>query len=156
VRARIIYHQFGPNEYFLDGKPVSHKKFNKAVKAKPIGVPMLAGNTASAWPMKMESLAVHPSQIKEAMERNKKYGVTVSYDKNGTPIVPDRAARRDLMKVEHQNIPGGIRDRSGGYGEDFTADALPKRQTKLSEEAGIEVNAAAMTKAAIKKFTGKG
>ncbi len=120
--------------------------------------PGLAGNTPANWPMKMESLAVHPTQVKEAMERNKKHGVHVTYDKNGTPLVADRKQRCELMKIEHQNIPGGVKDRSGGYGEDFTADALPVPKKKLSEAfigEGLKMNENAMTKAAIKKFTGK-
>lgn len=108
--------------------------------------------------MKMESLAVHPSQVKEAMERNKKHGVHVTYDKNGTPLVADRKQRCELMKIEHQNIPGGIKDRSGGYGEDFTADALPVPKKKLSEAFigdGVNMNPKAMTEAAIKTFAKK-
>lgn len=120
--------------------------------------PGLAGNTSSAWPMKMESLAVHPSQVQEAIDRNKKHGVHVAYDKHGTPLVADRKQRCELMKIEHQNIPGGVRDRSGGYGEDFTADALPKPKKKLSEafiSDGVKMNPEAMTKAAIKACTKK-
>ena len=98
---------------------------NLCVMFREQSPPGLAGNTSSAWPMKMNSLGVHPSQVKDAIERNKKHGVHVTYDKKGTPIVADRRQRRELMKIEHQNLPGGIRDKSGGFGEDFTADALP-------------------------------
>ena len=120
--------------------------------------PGLAGNTSSAWPQKMNSLGVHPSQVKEAMERNKKHGVYVEYDKEGTPLVADRKQRCELMKIEHQNIPGGVKDRSGGYGEDFTADAMPMPKKKLSKafiDDGVKMNEKAMTEAAIKTFTKK-
>ncbi len=72
------------------------------------------GTTSSCWPMKSLAMGVHTSQIKEAMERNKKAGVTgVTYDpKTGDAILSDRGARRDLMRVH------GFHDRNGGYGDD--------------------------------------
>lgn len=81
----------------------------------------------TAAPLHSESLAVHPSQIKEAMERNKKHGLGhVKYDKQGRPILTDRGMKRDLMRLE------GVHDKDGGYGDDH-ATASP--QAALSEDA---------------------
>ena len=74
---------------------------------------------AAGWPMKSEALAVHPTQIKEAMARNKRNGITgVSYcEKTGRAIIADRAARRALCKLE------GVFDRAGGYGDASPGDS---------------------------------
>lgn len=119
-RFRVVFHPSNPakNEYFVDGVPVSEKVYRresrKHAKKQTHGVPMLAGNTSSAWPLKSDALAVHPTQIAAAMERNKKHGVTgVTYDpKDGRAIFADRGARRALMRLEN------VHDKSGGYGDD--------------------------------------
>ncbi len=86
--------------------------------------PGTGGNTPSCWPMRSEALAVHPEQIPDALERNKRHGVTgVSYDaQTGEAILADRRARCDLMKLE------GCHDNNGGYGDDHaTGSPLPPR-----------------------------
>ncbi len=52
------------------------------------------------WPMKNEALACHPSQVAKFNERNKKHGINVEYTRNGTAIIPDRAAYNRLLKAE--------------------------------------------------------
>lgn len=125
MKARVIYSNRGKPEYFIEGKKVSKKKFDEIVRSKPIGVPMLAGNTPSAWPMRSDALAIHPSQIPAVMERNKRHGVGgVDYDpKDGTAIIADRGARRKLMEVD------GVHDNEGGFGDDH-AIANPKEKKK--------------------------
>jgi len=114
---------------------------------------MLGGNTPSAYPLKSDAMAVHPSQIPEAMARNKKHGLHVEYDPvDGRPILPDRAARRQLMAIE------GVHDNQGGYGDDHTPNVAPRPDKKLSEvfiEEGVKINTEAMTKATRKAFYGK-
>lgn len=81
----------------------------------------------TAAPIHSLALAVHPSQIPEVMERNKKHGLGhIKYDAEGQPILTDRGMRRDLMRLE------GVHDNEGGYGDDH-ATASP--QDPLSEEA---------------------
>lgn len=70
-----------------------------------------SGHLPSCWPMKSDALAVHPSQIKQANERNRRNGVNVTYAKNGQAIIPDRKERKKLLKLE------GFRDNNGGYGD---------------------------------------
>ena len=120
--------------------------------------PGLSGNTPSCWPLKMESLAVHPTQVIDAMERNKKHGLYVNYDRHGTPIVPDRRTRARLMAVENSNIQGGVRDNDGGYEECINTPKPEKPKKKLSQafiEDGVRCNPEAMVKATRKKFFGK-
>lgn len=45
------------------------------------------------------------------MERNKRHGINVIYDKSGRPTIPTRGVRKALMKLE------GHFDRAGGYGD---------------------------------------
>jgi hypothetical protein len=63
------------------------------------------------WPQASVALAVHPDQVAEANERNKRHGVGVTYAADGTALVPDRAERRKLLRLE------GYHDRQGGYGD---------------------------------------
>lgn len=58
-----------------------------------------------------KALQVHPSQVAEANARNKRHGVNVVYDRTGLPHIPDRAARKSLLKLE------GAHDDSAGYGD---------------------------------------
>lgn len=71
------------------------------------------GHHTTTWPQNMgDSLGVHPDQIPEAMERNKRHGVTgVTYNADGEPLVADRGARKKLLRVE------GVHDKQGGYGD---------------------------------------
>ncbi len=101
------------SEYFQNGKRSTKKKFKASCCAKVGGVPMLAGNTPVCWPMKSDALAVHPSQIPEVMERNRKHGLYIEYDpKDGRPILPDQGAKRELLKISK------VHDNNGGYGTD--------------------------------------
>jgi hypothetical protein len=109
VKGRIVYST--PERYYLGDKEVVKEEFDSAFPPKEIGP--TRGQAASCWPMNSEALACHPEQIQEAMERNKRHGITgVSYGKDGTAILSDRGARRDLMALE------GVHDKHGGYGDD--------------------------------------
>ena len=70
-------------------------------------------NTPECWPMKSEALACHPRQVEAIMARNKKHGITgVHYEKDGTCVISDRKARKELLALE------GLHDNHGGYGDD--------------------------------------
>lgn len=120
MKIQIVYGNTGNRTYKIDGKEVSEEEYNARVKKAgitPGSPPQVA--SASGWPMKSDALAVHPSQIAEVMERNKRHGITgVSYDpKDGRAILADRGARRDLMALE------GIHDKQGGYGDDHAGES---------------------------------
>jgi hypothetical protein len=67
--------------------------------------------TTTCWPMVSDALAVHPKQVEQARERAKRHGISVEYRDNGQCVIPDRAERRRLLRLE------GFHDRSGGYGD---------------------------------------
>jgi len=111
VKGKVIYRSRG-NVYFVDDKEVTKEVFDKTFPPKPLDLPPLPGHTPSCWPMRSDALAVHPDQIPEVMERNKRHGVHVEYDpKTGEAILADRGQRRDLNRIE------GFHDRRGGYGD---------------------------------------
>lgn len=74
---------------------------------KPLGLP--TATTANPWVSGM-ALAVHPSQIQQARERNRRHGLNIDYDKHGAPVCTDTNQRRKLMKIEK------VRDRNSYYG----------------------------------------
>ncbi len=64
-------------------------------------------------PIQSDALAVHPRQIPEVMERNRRHGLHIEYNpEDGRPILADRGQRRDLMRIE------GCHDNDGCYGDD--------------------------------------
>ncbi len=68
--------------------------------------------TSTCWPMTSEALAVHPKQVEQANARNKRHGVNVVYHpKTGCAIIPDRAERKRLLRLE------AMHDNRGGYGD---------------------------------------
>ncbi len=114
-RGRIRYTSHG-EEFFLGDKKVSREEFESVFRPKEIGP--TRGQTASCWPMKSDGMACHPEQISEIMARNKRHGITgVSYDSDGTAVLADRGARRDLMALE------GCHDKQGGYGDDHSKES---------------------------------
>lgn len=70
-----------------------------------------AGNRPWARPLASDALAVHPKQIKEAVEDARKKGVALDFDKHGRPLFRDRNHRKRYCKAY------GIFDRDGGYGD---------------------------------------
>lgn len=65
----------------------------------------------SCWPMKSDAMGVHPSQIAETQATLAKHGVSTEFDREGTPILRDRAHRRKHARVF------GYYDQDGGYGD---------------------------------------
>ncbi len=52
------------------------------------------------WPKTSTALTVHPDQIEEALVRNKSRGSSVTYERDGTAIIPDKTEFRRIMKIE--------------------------------------------------------
>lgn len=57
------------------------------------------------------ALAVHPKQVKEAMEHAKKMGVPTEFQPDGRPVFTSRQHRKEYMQRY------GFYDRDGGYGD---------------------------------------
>lgn len=62
-------------------------------------------------PKYSDALKVHPKQVKEAMERDKRAGVPTDYLPDGRPIIVSRAHQKRLIKSL------GFANRDGGWGD---------------------------------------
>lgn len=111
---KTIYDRAGNARYFRDGEEITKAEYEKALPSKikeVIAAGTNAGTLSSCWPMVSDGCGVHPRQIQEATERNKRNGVNVTYDSRGCAIIPNRTERKKLLRLE------GMHDRSGGYGD---------------------------------------
>ena len=69
------------------------------------------GHAASGWPLVSRAAAVHPDEIPEAVERDRKAGVPTEYDARGNVIFRDRGHRKRYLRAH------GMRDNDAGYGD---------------------------------------
>ncbi len=94
--------------YYIDGKEVTRKAYKRAFPDKPLGD---NGNFITLWnkPIESNAMAVHPTQIAETVERNRKAGINVDYTPTGEPILRSSRDRQNLMRLE------GLHDRDGAY-----------------------------------------
>ncbi len=110
-KGTVKYDRLGNGTYFVDGVEVTKEAFDARFPSKPLGNAGQLASCGSGWPMKSVALAVHPDQVAEANARNKKAGVNVTYESDGTAVIPDRGERRRLLRLE------GYHDKQGGYGD---------------------------------------
>lgn len=94
--------------YFLDGQEVTEAEFRQGFPNKD-GVP--GGHPPKCWPMRSEALACHPDQVSEMNQRNSDKGIGARYEGDGTCVIPSRADRKKLLKLER------FHDKRGGYGD---------------------------------------
>lgn len=84
-------------EYQLDGKVVSKEEFDRAFPPKKAGE---FGTMNYKRPLFSDALGVHPEQIPEAMEHDKKSGVVgVEYLPDGRAVFTSEAQMRKAMKA---------------------------------------------------------
>jgi hypothetical protein len=125
MKAKKIAGTFGkPDRYYLDNVEVTQEQWARALEESrpPTVAGGRPGDSFCGWhqPIASDALAVHPDQIPEVMERNRRHGLHVEYDGEGRPLLVDRKQRRDLMHLE------GVHDKDGGYGDDHsTPSPLP-------------------------------
>lgn len=106
----VIYDRLGNNPaYFKDGRVATREEFEAAFPPKELGAPFVAA--PSCWPMTSAASGVDPSQVADATERNRAAGCSVTYTEDGKAVIPDRAERKKLNKLD------GTFDRQGGYGD---------------------------------------
>lgn len=103
---KIVYGRGGkPDRFYVGGKEVTAAEFRK--RCKPRGGRVKAGDrllvsNLSCWPLIDESLAVHPKQVEQANERNRRRGIGTRYDAKGFAHIPDAADNRRLIKLENE------------------------------------------------------
>lgn len=97
MKHRVVYGNHGADDrYFLDDREVSREEYQAASTPKEIGCPM--GGQPYVKPILSEALAVHPSQIEKARERDIKAGVPTEYTKEGQPIITSHQHQKALVK----------------------------------------------------------
>jgi len=60
----------------------------------------------SGWPMESDSAGVHPDQVPEAMEHDRKLGVLCNYSNDGNPIFTSKGQKDRFLKAH------GLHDRN--------------------------------------------
>jgi hypothetical protein len=112
VKLKIVYGEHGkPDRYFVDGKPVTRRAFFR-LAPEPVEAHHLVPSTYAGYPKKSDALAVHPNQVAEANERNKKHGIAVTYEEGtGMAVIPSRHEQKKLVRLE------GCFNKDGGYGD---------------------------------------
>lgn len=108
ARGKIVVGR--TTQYFIDDVEVTKEAFDKRFPNKGINE-LLPGQTPGIWPMCSEAMGIHPSQIAEAMERDRKAGVPTSYTPDGRPILLGRGHRKAYLRSY------GMHDKQGGYGD---------------------------------------
>jgi hypothetical protein len=98
------------SEYYLAGKRVSKKRFERKYPDKPIGQAP-GGHLPGCWPIQSMALGVHPDQIPEARALAASRGVSLDFTPDGKAILKDRGHRRAVLKAHKYH------DNDGGYGD---------------------------------------
>lgn len=104
-----IHSDDGGDYYFLDGKEVTEAQYRNLYPIPDSGRP--SGTKGKGWPLRSDALGCHPEQVVEMNERNREAGIGTRYDGDGTAVIPDRADRKRLLKLEQKH------DKDGGYGD---------------------------------------
>ena len=106
----VIKGKLGRERYFVDGKKVTKKKFDKLMEAaRPkVSAAPLGGtfNAEATWnrPVVSDSLGIHPCQLKRRLEVDRKLGVPVEFktDADGwsySPVFRSRAEQLRYLKA---------------------------------------------------------
>lgn len=100
----------GQRTYWIDGKEVSEKEFDRRMDRVRVGHPITGRAAKRGYPIKSVALAVHSTQVKEASEDAAKKGVPTEFTRDGRPILRDASHRRRYLKAY------GFHDRNSYYG----------------------------------------
>lgn len=89
----------GKDHYFIDGKPVTKKAFEKVFNCKGDDRPINVKKKYGHWPMKSLAMKVHTSMIGKAKERDRRNGCPpTEYTKLGEPIWTSERHKREYIK----------------------------------------------------------
>ena len=98
------------DRYYIDNLEVSKEEFDEAFPALPGGDTPWMGFIG--WkPIVSDAMAVHPSQVKEAVLDAAKKGVPTEFLPDGRPVLTSRSHRRAYLRAYR------FHDRNGGYGD---------------------------------------
>ncbi len=92
----------GKSRYFLGSREVSEEEYRQWYpKLSGTGFPVLAG-----WkkPMAMDSLAVHPDDVPEQMEKDRRRGLVIEYTEDGRPLIHSERQKREYMKAQNEKL----------------------------------------------------
>lgn len=125
MKYRIVGHG-EKTRYYIGEHQVTKKEFDVALPNKKMAHGGKCSLTGWAKPILSDAMAVHPEQIPEVMERNKKHGIFVEYEgEYGRPILRSRKQRRDLMQIS------GFHDNNAGYGDDHHTPTVKLPEKKI-------------------------
>lgn len=113
MRSKIKIGARGKFIYEIEGVEVSEAEYRKVFPKRkgPVVLPQTLMETSKAWPIKSDSLGVHPKQCAEAEAFAAKVGCPTEFDKKtGQAIIRNNAHLREFNKRH------GYRNRDGGYG----------------------------------------
>lgn len=93
--------------YYVDGVQVTKAKFDAALPNCKPGPKLKrrSRNLAFAHGQPSDAFAVHPDQIPAVVERNRKHGLYVEYDRHGSPLIKSRAQGKKLVEAEGRREP---------------------------------------------------
>jgi len=90
------------HRYMLNGREVTREEFfagpSKIHEVFESGQTAVA-QTSAGWPKTSDSLAVHPSQAKEAYEQSVKLGVPTEFRPDGRPVLTDPGHQRAFARA---------------------------------------------------------
>lgn len=100
------------DHYFIDGCEVTKAQFDLAFPDLGAPLPRIKGRSKCAvLPKLSDALAVHPRQVKEAIESSVKKGVPTDFAADGRPVIRSRAHQKAYLKAY------GFHNKDGGYGD---------------------------------------
>ena len=88
MRGKVTWDNSGKAHYYLNGEEVTEARFRRAFPEQGPG----DGSGLFGWkPLVSDALAVHPAQVKEAVENSRIKGVPTDFQEDGRPIFRTRA-----------------------------------------------------------------
>jgi hypothetical protein len=88
----------GVDHFYLDGREVTEEEFRRQFPEQSLEG-LVPKKSNSVWPMLSDALAVHPEQIAEARERDRKRGVPTEYAPDGRAVITSAAHQKQLAKT---------------------------------------------------------
>ena len=111
MRGKVTYSFDGTPTYFIDGREVTQAEYDERFPSKLAFDGQAPDVYCWREPLVSLALGVHPEQVAEANERNRKCGIAARYDSTGKAHIPNRSDRNRLL------ARCGMHDNDAGYGD---------------------------------------